>query len=178
MKREIKGKRILILGSLLTLSLVGFIGYKVLIDLRSPKYPAAVLPGVLNTLTNLERSKVGEAELKENPLLTQAAQAKANDMAKNNYFAHVSPDGKTPWYWFNKAGYQYLYAGENLAVHYSESGFVTQAWMNSVTHRANIMKQNYTEIGTAVATGTWRGVESVFVVQLYASPLSTTTSPL
>ena len=132
--------------------------------------PAAIYPAALNYLTNVERIKSGELALKENPLLDVAAKAKAEDMVARNYFAHISPDGKTPWYWFNQVGYPYLYAGENLAVHYSDSGQVTAAWMNSVTHKANILKQNYTEIGTAVATGTWNGLPSVYVVQLYASP--------
>jgi hypothetical protein len=96
---------------------------------------------------------------------------KANDMAEKGYFAHTSPEGKTPWYWFKQAGYDYSYAGENLAVNFFESKDVAEAWMNSPTHRANIVKKDYTEIGIAVATGMYEGRQSVFVAQLFGTPM-------
>lgn len=131
----------------------------------------AVLPSVLSTLTNEERSKNNLPELSVNPLLVQAAQMKAEDMATKSYFAHTSPEGKTPWYWFDLVGYKYTYAGENLAVNFSDSERVTEAWMNSPTHQANIVGKNFTEIGTGVATGTFKGRESVFVAQVYGKPV-------
>jgi len=93
-------------------------------------------------------------------------------MAKNGYFAHTSPDGKTPWYWLEQVGYNYQYAGENLAINFSDSKDVTDAWMASPAHRANIVKGNYTDIGTGVATGLYQGQQTVFVVQDYANPLT------
>src|SRR5690348_15523446 len=47
------------------------------------------------------------------PLLQAAAQEKANDEATKSYFAHTSPQGLTPWYWFENVGYNFSYAGEN-----------------------------------------------------------------
>ncbi len=131
---------------------------------------SAVLPGVLATLTNEERAKQNLTTLVENPVLMQAAQLKAQDMAQKSYFAHTSPEGKTPWYWFKQAGYRYSIAGENLAVSFSDSKEVTQAWMNSPSHRANIVRFNFKEMGTGVAVGTYKGRESIFVAQVYASP--------
>jgi hypothetical protein len=132
---------------------------------------AAVIPSTLAQLTNIERQSGNLPSLAVNPVLNASAQAKANDMAAKGYFAHNSPDGKTPWYWISQAGYHYEYAGENLAVNFTESKDVTVGWMNSPTHRENIMKANYTEVGTGVATGMYEGKEAVFVVQVYASPL-------
>ncbi len=132
---------------------------------------SSVLPAVLGTLTNEERGKNNLPALAVNPLLSQVAQLKADDMAAKSYFAHTSPEGKTPWYWFTLAGYKYTYAGENLAVNFSDSEAVTRAWMNSPTHQANIVGKNYTEMGTGIATGTYKGRESIFVVQDYARPL-------
>ena len=63
---------------------------------------AAVLPAVLADLTNQERQTQNLSALTVSPLLNEAAQMKANDMATNSYFAHTSPDGKTPWYWLKK----------------------------------------------------------------------------
>src|ERR1035437_2575091 len=131
---------------------------------------AAVLPATLSALTNGEREQNKLSDLKENSLLDKAANLKAQDMATKGYFAHVSPDGKQPWYWFDKAGYDYDYAGENLAVNFTDSQDVTTAWMNSPTHRANIVKQAYTEIGSGVAEGEYEGHQSTFVVQEYANP--------
>ncbi len=132
---------------------------------------AAVLPAVLTNLTNKERRVYNLQTLVVSPLLDKAAQMKATDMATNDYFAHTSPTGKTPWYWLEKVGYKYQYAGENLAINFSDSKDVTSAWMASPTHRANIEKGNYTEIGTGVAKGIYKGRETIFVAQVYANPL-------
>ena len=132
---------------------------------------AAVLPAVLADLTNQEREAQNLPALTVSPLLNEAAQMKANDMATNSYFAHTSPEGKTPWYWLQQAGYNYQYAGENLAINFSDSKDVTNAWMASPEHKANIVGGNYTEIGTAVASGMYQGYQTIFVVQDFANPL-------
>lgn len=132
-------------------------------------YFAAVLPAALTALTNGDRAAQGLPSIAEDPLLDQAAQAKANDMAQYGYFAHVSPAGKTPWYWFDKVGYPYTYAGENLAVDFSDSSDLEKAWMNSPSHRANILKQEYTHVGIGVAQGTYQGREVTFVAQFFAT---------
>ncbi len=132
---------------------------------------AAVLPAVLSDLTNEERENQDLAILTINPILNKAAEMKAQDMATKGYFAHTSPEGKTPWYWLEKAGYKYQYAGENLAINFSDSKDVTNAWMKSLSHKANIVKENYTEIGTGIASGIYKGKKTVFVAQVYANPL-------
>src|SRR5581483_4473703 len=63
--------------------------------------------------TNLEREANGLAPLNLNPQLSHAAELKAHDMFAKDYWAHVSPDGTTPWVWIRDSGYNYLYAGEN-----------------------------------------------------------------
>ena len=132
---------------------------------------AEVISAVLANLTNGERQAQNLQTLTVNPILNKAAEMKATDMATKSYFAHTSPEGKTPWYWLEQAGYSYQYAGENLAINFSDSKDVTNAWMNSPTHKANIVKENYTEIGTGIATGLYQGKETVFVAQVYANPL-------
>lgn len=132
---------------------------------------AAVLPGVLSAFTNEERQAQNLQTLAVSPLLNQAAEMKAADMAAKGYFAHTSPEGKTPWSWLEKVGYKYQYAGENLAINFSDSKDVTEAWMASPTHKANIVKGNYTEIGTGIANGVYQGRQTVFVAQVYANPL-------
>jgi len=135
---------------------------------------AAVLPAILSDLTNEERQTQNLQNLTVNPILNDAAEMKATDMATKGYFAHTSPEGKTPWYWLSQVGYKYQYAGENLAINFSDSKDVTNAWMASPTHKANIIKENYTEVGTGVATGMYEGKETIFVAQVYANPLPKT----
>lgn len=131
---------------------------------------AAVLPAVLTDLTNQERQTQNLQTLTVNPILNKAAEMKAEDMATKSYFAHTSPEGRTPWYWLNQVDYNYQYAGENLAINFTDSSDVTSAWMNSPTHRANIVKDKYTEVGTGIAIGMYEGRETVFVAQVYANP--------
>jgi len=131
---------------------------------------AAVISSVLVDLTNGDRQVNAIGGLRVSPVLTAAAQAKANDMAENNYFAHVSPMGKNSWYWFKQVGYNFTYAGENLAVDFSDSVDVSRAWMNSPTHRKNILDGNFTEIGIAVAQGVYQGRETTFAVQMFGKP--------
>ena len=133
---------------------------------------AAIFSTVLVDSTNTERRKVNEPTLKINPLLEEAARLKAEDMAKERYFAHTSPEGITPWFWFKKVGYNYSRAGENLAVHFVDSQDIVNAWMKSPSHKANILNQNYTEIGIATAKGIYKGSEGIFVVQFFGRPAS------
>lgn len=131
---------------------------------------AAVITAIIADLTNTDRRSNNIGELHVNPTLTAIAQAKANDMAEKGYFAHTSPEGKSPWYWFKQGGYTFTYAGENLAVDFSDSADVERAWMNSPTHRANLLNDKFTEIGIATAVGTFEGRQTTFVVQEFGTP--------
>lgn len=138
-------------------------------ELGSP-YVAAVISAVLVDLANDDRSELALPELTTNPLLTAAAQAKADDMAAKSYFSHSTPEGYDSWHWFKQVGYDYRFAGENLAVNFSDSADVEAAWMASPTHRDNIISPRYTEIGIATAVGMYQGRETVFVVQMFGMP--------
>jgi hypothetical protein len=131
---------------------------------------AAVLPGEVIALTNGERHAYDLSSLSENAQLDAAAQAKASDMALKGYFSHNGPDGKEPWAWIKEYGYDYQYAGENLAVKFTASQDVVNAWMASPSHKANIVKPAYTEIGVGVAEGTFQGQPATYVVQYFGAP--------
>ena len=111
---------------------------------------SGISPGDVIALANTSREKAGLTPLSANRALTEAAQAKANDMLKNDYFAHTSPTGVDPWYWIKKEGYQYKAAGENLAINFTSAKEQHSAWMNSSSHRDNILNGRYQEIGVAV----------------------------
>ena len=124
-------------------------------------------------LTNQKRAVAGEPALKLNNQLSQAAVAKANYMFAHNFWAHNAPDGTTPWDFINHAGYVYTIAGENLAKNFSNSEGVVDAWMNSASHRENLLRNQYEEIGFAVVNGVLNGEETTLVVQMFGKSLAT-----
>lgn len=131
----------------------------------------------LLTETNAERAKLGLPILTLNSQLSAAAAAKAADMFRYGYWAHTSPQGKTPWEFITGSGYRYTLAGENLAKNFSTSRGVVDAWMASPTHRDNIVKQGYREIGFAVVNGVLNGEETTLVVQMFGSSNITAALP-
>ena len=127
--------------------------------------------------TNEERVSSGISSLKENAKLDEAAYLKASDMIEKDYFSHQSPKGISPWYWFNKVGYNYKFAGENLAIGFLDSKEVHQAWMASPSHQKNLLNPNYQEIGIAVLKGDFQGSEAVVAVQLFGTPQTSVVTP-
>jgi hypothetical protein len=119
--------------------------------------------------TNEQRESHGLTALKLDPELSNAAAAKAQHMFHGNYWAHISPDGTTPWFFIKKSGYEYLYAGENLARGYTTAPEVVDAWMASPSHRENILSPQYNDVGFAIATGSLTGSDTVLVVQMFGT---------
>ncbi len=158
---------------ILTLSFVFFQVFLNFFVLARPSvlgYSSNISPEKIIELTNIERAKTNAGALRENRLLSEAARQKAADMFAFNYWAHISPSGRTPWAFFTDVGYKYQYAGENLARDFSDPGSVIKAWLNSPSHRENLVNQKYQEIGVAVVDGTLQGVETTLVVQLFGTP--------
>lgn len=133
---------------------------------------AAVVRSDIISYTDQARMSEGGQSLTESDLLMEAAQAKAEHMAEHGYFSHTGPDGEEPWVWIERAGYDYQYAGENLAVRFEDSKDIVDAWMDSPGHRANIVKPQYREIGVGIAEGEYKGGPATFVVQYFAAPAS------
>lgn len=119
--------------------------------------------------TNTKRQNLGLAPLELNTQLSDAAAAKAKNMFEKNYWAHTSPDGDTPWQFILGANYRYTLAGENLAKNFSDSHSVVEAWMASPTHRDNIIKPGYREMGFAVVNGILGEEETTLVVQMFGA---------
>lgn len=107
-------------------------GIVLLFSLISPVVASGIMPYDVIILANDARSASGLAPLRENSLLAQAAEQKARDMIKNDYFAHTSPSGVAPWHWIKQAGYGYHAAGENLAINYTDAKKQHEAWMKKI----------------------------------------------
>lgn len=130
--------------------------------------------------TNSQRKANGKTDLKVNDKLTAAAQAKANDMAKRNYWSHTTPDGQQPWVFVKNSGYTYQKAGENLAYGFDNSADTVTGWMNSKSHRENLLDSSYSEVGFGyanVADFNKSGPETV-VVAMYGQPLADSAAPI
>jgi hypothetical protein len=128
--------------------------------------------------TNDQRAADKENQLSLDPLLSKAAQAKADDMVSANYWSHTSPAGKTPWTFIAASGYSYERAGENLAYGFSGATQTIDGWMNSPEHRANILNTQYQNVGFGVANSAQyqgHGAETV-VVAMYGQPASSTAA--
>ena len=120
--------------------------------------------------TNKERLKLGAGEVVLDSTLSRAAKAKAQDMFEDNYWAHTSPTGTEPWDFILAEGYDYIFAGENLARDFATSKGVVKAWMESPSHRDNLLNPKYVEMGLAVVDGELDGYPTTLVVQMFGTP--------
>lgn len=121
-------------------------------------------------LTNQIRSNLGLSLLAENQLLSQAALAKAQDMLSRQYFAHIGPDKSALKDWLGQNNYQYLAAGENLAMGFVDAADVVNAWTQSKTHYANIIDSTFEEIGVGIVSGNYQGYDTTLVAQFFGLP--------
>ena len=124
--------------------------------------------------TNKARADNGNlVALNENQKLDASARIKLNDMFTKQYFEHVSPSGAGIQNLAAQVGYDYIVIGENLALGTFKTGAeIVDAWMNSPGHRANILNNRYSEIGTAVGKGVFDGNTVWIAVQHFGLPLS------
>lgn len=130
---------------------------------------ADLTPKILLEATNKARTDNGRSELALNVRLNDAARYKVNDMFNRQYWDHIAPDGTPPWRWFEQAGYRYAEAGENLAKNFSTSKGVISAWMISPSHRENVLKQSYRDVGFATRTGELNGKTVTITVAMYGT---------
>jgi uncharacterized protein YkwD len=103
---------------------------------------------------NKERVSKGLNELTLDVDLSRAAQTKSKDMLRRNYFDHYA-FGLSPWDFMINAGYDYSAAGENLAMNFNTTEGMVSAWMNSASHRDNILSPDYKETGIGIVKGVY-----------------------
>jgi uncharacterized protein YkwD len=106
---------------------------------------------------NVYRMENGLPPLREDSRLDLAAGDRIRDMEDLEYWAHDSPDGRSPFLWLKPRGYTFRYAGENLASGFETSEMLVSAWMESEGHRANILSPQYDDCGIAIIDGSTKG---------------------
>jgi uncharacterized protein YkwD len=116
--------------------------------------------GAIVCLVNIERTSRGVPALRRDGDLSQAARGHASDMARHNFFDHVSPNGDTLSDRLRHAGYgrpgDGWRAGEDLG--WGTGGRATpnalvDAWLASPGHRRILLSGSYREIGVGVSGG-------------------------
>lgn len=114
-------------------------------------------------LVNIERAKVDLHPLATNPLLQRSAQLYAEAMVAQNFFSHRDPNGKNSLDRIRAIGYlqppcdcswRYM-TGENLARGQTTAAQVVRDWMNSTSHRANLLHHDFQEIGIGFLDNNW-----------------------
>lgn len=129
------------------------------------------ISGLLES-TNNERQTNNQSQLAISPKLNQAAQAKAEDMVARNYWSHDTPEGQKPTIFADVVGYGFDSVAENLAYGFNDSSQAVKGWLNSPSHRGNLLNGNYTEVGFGIAESPnylGKGPETV-VVAMYGKP--------
>jgi hypothetical protein len=132
-------------------------------------YGSGISATDLVQMTNNARGDFYLPPLKINTKLVEAAEMKAKHMFEHQYWSHTSPDGVTPWYWFDEISYVYEHAGENLARDFHSSDGVFEGWRNSRAHWDNIVNNKFKEIGIAVVPGVFDGKPTTIVVQFFGT---------
>lgn len=117
---------------------------------------------------NDNRRDAGLAPLRASRVLSEAARLHARNMARQHFFDHVDPRGRDVGERvaiFDRAG-RYALVGENIAAGYRTVAATCEGWMHSAGHRANILRRDYTSLGSGFARG---GEYGRYYVQVFAA---------
>jgi uncharacterized protein YkwD len=109
------------------------------------------------TAMNEYRAKYQLEPLRSELRLTSAAEDRMRDMEDLGYWAHESPDGRSPFFWVRYRAYRFSMVGENLARGYETATVLVESWMDSPGHRSNILGVQYRDVGIAVIDGATTG---------------------
>jgi hypothetical protein len=152
----------------------------VLIPIRNVSASGTLSPWAKDAieLMNKERAERGLPTFSVDNDLAKAAAAKLSDMERKKYFAHTSPEKRTPWSFIEAAGYDYRFAGENLAIHFKNPTSEHDAWMRSEKHCQNILDPRFREVGMAVGKVFFEGRETMIVVSMFGTKTGEEISPL
>lgn len=157
-----------------------YIAWKVIVFLTAFALATTLVPGKnaeepgltsgnLLEIMNQDRTRYGLGPLTLNIKLERAALAKARDILENSYFAHTSPLGYKPWDFIKNQDFRYSFAGENLALNYTNIYELEKDFLESESHRENLLSPLFSEVGIAVVQGLYQGRPAVVTVQLFAS---------
>ncbi|MBA3744065.1 CAP domain-containing protein [Sporichthya sp.] len=108
-------------------------------------------------LTNKARKSAGCGSLRYSTQLEKSAQSHANDMSEHHYMSHNDRQGRNSDKRIRTTGFDGDKTGENLGEGFSSPEAVVKAWMNSPSHRRNILDCGFRILGAGYASsgGYW-----------------------
>jgi len=110
----------------------------------------------LASQVNAYRSSIGCPRLRWHPQLAQVAGGHSEDMVRRGFFAHINPDGESPFERMTRAGIRWRGpAAENLALSKSDALGVLRLWLDSEGHRASLDDCRYGFHAIGVSEGRW-----------------------
>ena len=130
--------------------------------------PRRLNADTIESIINDERQKLSLPPLAHSETLRASACAKLDHMVEYDYWAHTAPDGTEPWHFFTVVGYAYTKAGENLAYGQMSESEVVANWMNSPTHRDNIVG-NFVESGVCTRLEKFQGSTQTITVHHFGT---------
>lgn len=119
--------------------------------------PRPDLEAAMLELVNRERAAGGLAALEADPELTEVARRHSIDMFARGYFAHNTPENKSPFDRIRESEVRFRIAGENLALA-PTLPIAHTGLMNSPGHRANILRPQFGRVGIGILDGGRRGL--------------------
>ena len=146
------------------ISVALFVILSPVLNIKINKLLAGLTQQLIVQEVNPVRENYGFLDLNINEKLARAAQLKAQDMIERDYFDHIGPEGELPWTWLDFVNYDYVAAGENLAIDFSDPILLLNAWLNSPSHAKNILNGYFTDIGIGIAEGKIDGRKTIVVV--------------
>ena len=111
------------------------------------------LPQEVIDLINKERLANDLAPLTLDPNVAKVAYEHSKDMATYDYIDHTSPSGLSPFDRLDLEGIYYITAAENIGSGFITAEDVVKSWMNSESHRDNILNFEFTHIGVGYYFG-------------------------
>jgi uncharacterized protein YkwD len=124
-----------------------------LISAATPAFASDITRASVVAAMNEYRAEHHLPPLREDARLDGAAGDRMRDMEDQAYWAHESPDGRSPFTWMEPNGYTFHYAGENLATGFDTTEVLVEGWMESPGHRANILSPHFEDCGIAIIDG-------------------------
>jgi len=172
--KQFKKHRILAAGGIF-LVLTKILFSLIIFYISDQVYAGGISTEQLLQCTNYYREQYGLPPVIMNSNLSKAALLKLEDIDQYNYWSHTNPyTNKQPWDFFDEIDYNYAAAGENLAFDYNTSAGVCKGWMDSESHRKNILSSDFNEVGFAIQRVDLEDQgEGNLIVQFFGSRINT-----
>ncbi|WP_224825833.1 CAP domain-containing protein [Cognatishimia sp. MH4019] len=117
--------------------------------------PTLASSGEFDGMLGLFRAQGGREPVRANTRLAAIAQAHAQDMARNGFFAHKGSDGSTLRQRLRRGGYRACLGAENIGNGYPDQRTAFQGWQASDGHRRNMLLRDVREYGLGRAGPYW-----------------------